>query len=166
MVSRDCKVHNFASSLLLLIIIRSGRLTVIRWSVCMAKSQRSLCVSFSKADVSLCIYHLFVWSSLNSLHNSHLITLSTHSCLILYSFCANLLHSLIMGLIVSFLSPHNLHRLFSCVFSIFALIWLVLMALFCAVIRTDSVSLWRFPSLSHVQVFPCEMLLISCLKRP
>ena len=40
-VHRDCKVHNFASSLFLLIIIRSGRLAEIRWSVCMSKSQRS-----------------------------------------------------------------------------------------------------------------------------
>ena len=30
----------------LLIIIRSGRLAEIRWSVCMSKSHRSLCVSF------------------------------------------------------------------------------------------------------------------------
>ena len=40
------------------------------------------------------------------------------------------------------------------------------MALFCAAIRRDSVSLIRCPFLSHVQVFSCEMLLISHLKRP
>ena len=43
------------------------------------------------------------------------------------------------------LSPHNLHLLFCCVLSILALIWLVLTVLFCAAIRRDSVSLWRFP---------------------
>ena len=66
----------------------------------------------------------------------------------------------------SSLSPHNLHLLFCCVLSLLALIWLVLMALFRAAIRRDSVSLYRFPFLSHVQVFSCEVLLISHLKRP
>ena len=40
---------------------------------------------------------------------------------VLYSFCTNLLQSLIMWLIVSSLSSHNLNFLFSCVSSIFAL---------------------------------------------
>ena len=44
----------------LLIIIRSGLLAGIRWSVCMLKSHRSLCVSFSGTGVGLCIYHLLV----------------------------------------------------------------------------------------------------------
>ena len=61
---------------------------------------------------------------------------------------------------------HHLYLLFCCVLSIHALICLVLMALFCAAIRRDSISLLRFPFLSHVQVFSCEMLLISRLKRP
>ena len=47
-VSRDSKVHNFADVLILLIIIRSGLLAEIRWSVCISKSNRSLCVSFSR----------------------------------------------------------------------------------------------------------------------
>ena len=54
---------------------------------------------------------------------------------------------------------HNRYLLFCCVLSILALIWLVLMVLFCA----DSVSLWRFIFLSHVHVFLGEMLLISRL---
>ena len=126
----------------------------------MSKFQRSLCVSFSRTNVGLCIYHLFVWSNFNFLHNSLGITLPTQSCLFLISYCANLLHSLIMWLIVSSLSPHNLHLLFRCILSILALIWLVLMALFCAAIRRDSFSFLRFPFLSHVHVFSCEMLLI------
>ena len=40
------------------------------------------------------------------------------------------------------------------------------MALFCAAIRRNSVSLINFPFLSHVPVFSCEMLLISHLKGP
>ena len=95
----------------------------------MSKSHRSLCVSFSRIGAGLCIYHLLVWTNLNFLHISQLITLPTHSCLVLYSFCANLLHSLIIGLIVSSLSPHRLHLPFCWVLSILALIWLVLMAL-------------------------------------
>ena len=52
----------------LLIIIRSGLLAEIRWSVCMSKSNRSLCVSFFRTSCGLCIYHLLVWSNVNFLH--------------------------------------------------------------------------------------------------
>ena len=114
----------------LLIIIRSGLLAEMRWSVCMSKSHRSLCVSFSRTGAGLCIYHLFVWSNLNFLHISQWITLPTQSCLVLYSFCANLLHSLIMWLMVSSLSPHRLHLLFCWVLSILALIYYLLLSSF------------------------------------
>ena len=93
-------------------------------------------------------------------------TLPTQSWLALYSFCANLLHSLIMWLIVSSLSPHSLHLLFCCVLSLLALIWLVLMALSCAAIRRDSVSILKFLFLSQVKVFGYEMLFIRRLNRP
>ena len=128
----------------LLIIIRSGLLARIRWSVCMLKSHRRFCVSFSRRGAGLCIYHLSAWPNLNFLHISQWITLQTQSCLALYSFCANLLHSLIIWLIVSSLSPHSLHLLLFSVLPILALIWLVLMALSCAAIRRDSVSLLKF----------------------
>ena len=128
--------------------MRSGLLAGIRRSVCMLKSHRSLCELFSRTGAGLCIYHLFVWSNWNFLHISQWITLPTQSCLVLYSFCANLLHSFIMWLIVSSLSLHSLHLLFCCVLSILALIWLVLMALSCAAIRWDSVSLLRLLLLS------------------
>ena len=162
-VSWDSKVHNFASSLsfFLLITLRSGLLAEIWWSVCMSKSYRSLCVSFSRTDAGLCMYDLFVLSNLNFLHISQWITLPTQSCTL-----SNLLHLLIMWLIVSSLSPHHLHLLFCCILSIFALIWLVLMVLFCAAIMRDSVSLLKFPFLSHLQVFSCEMLFIRHLKYP
>ena len=48
---------------LLLIIIRSGLLAEIRWSVCILKSHRSLCVSFSRIGSGLWIYHLLAWSN-------------------------------------------------------------------------------------------------------
>ena len=116
------------------IIMRSGLLAGIRSSVCMLKSYRSLCESFSRTGAGLCKYHLFVWSNWHFLHISQWTTLPTQSCLVLYAFCANLLHSLIMWLIVSSQSPHSLHLLFCCVLSILALIWLVLMALSCAAV--------------------------------
>ena len=50
----------------------SGR---IGWSVCMLKSYRSLCESFSGTGAGLCIYHLFVWSNWNFLHFFQWITL-------------------------------------------------------------------------------------------
>ena len=81
------KVHNFSSSLFLeLIIIRSGLLAEIKWSVCFWKSHRGLCVSFSRTDAGLCIYNLFVWSHFNFLHNSQWITVLTQSCQVLYYY--------------------------------------------------------------------------------
>ena len=65
------------------------------------------------------------------LHIYQWITFPTQSCLVLYLFCANLLYSLFTWLIVSSLSPHNLHLLFSCVLSIFAITQLVPRALVC-----------------------------------
>ena len=168
MVRRDGRVDNFASSLFffLLIIMRSGLLDGIRWSICMLMSHRSLCESFSRTGAGLYEYHLLVWSNINFLYISQWITLPTQSCLALNPFCVNLLHSLIMWLIVLSLSPHSLHLLFCCVLSILALIWLVLMALSYAAIRRDSVSLLRFPILRQVQLFWCEVLFISRLQRP
>ena len=87
----------------------SGRLAKIKWSVSISKYQRGLCISFSRIDSGLCIHYLFVSSNFNFfffLPNSQWITFPTQSCLVLYSFCTNLLHSLI---IVSSLSPHNLY---------------------------------------------------------
>ena len=139
-VSRDRKVDKFASSLFLLIIIRSGFVAEIRWFVCTSKSRWNLCVLFSMADDGLCIYHFFVWSNLNFLHISLWIILHIQLCLVLYSFRANLLPSFIMWFTVSSLSLHSVHLIFYCVLSILALIWLVLTMMFCAAIRRYSVS--------------------------
>ena len=120
-VSWDSTVDNFANSLFLfLIIIRSGFLIEIKWSVCISKSHRSFCVSFSRTGAGLCLYYLLVWSNLNFLHISQWITFPTQLCLTLYFFCANLLHLRIMWLIVSSLSPHFLHLLFYWVLFILA----------------------------------------------
>ena len=97
-------------------------LGLVRWSVYISKSQRNLCVSFSRMDSGLCIYHLFVWLYFNFLLNSQWITFPTQSCLVLYSFCVDLLHSLVTWLIVSSPSPHNLNLLLCCILFILALI--------------------------------------------
>ena len=102
MISRKGKFPYSAYSLIfLLTITRSGRLAEIRRSVYISKSCRILCVLFARTDYMLCIYHLFVWSNLNFLHNSKWITFAAQSCLVWYYFCTNMLYSLIMWLIVS-----------------------------------------------------------------
>ena len=103
-----------------------GMVVWSRLGVCISKSQRNLCFSFCRTDSGLCIYLLFIWSNLNFLYNSLWMNFSTQSCLVFYSFCANLLHSLIIWLIFSSLSPHNLHLLFCCVLSLFALVLFVI----------------------------------------
>ena len=72
----------------LLTIARSGRLAEIRWPVCMTKSSRILYIPFSGTDSGLCLYHMFVWSNLNFLHNSQWITLPAQSSQVLHSLCA------------------------------------------------------------------------------
>ena len=86
--------------LLLLTITRSGRLAEIRLSVCISKLQRTLCVSCSRMNSELYIYHLFIWWNCSFLHNSLWITFPTQSYLVLYSLYTDLLHSLIIWLIV------------------------------------------------------------------
>ena len=107
--SGTAKSTNLQVLFFLLIIIRSDLLAEIRWSMCMSKSYRSLCALFSKTGAGLYLYHLFVWSNFDFLHISQWITLSTQSWLVLYSFSANLLQSLIIWLTVSSLSPHSLN---------------------------------------------------------
>ena len=150
-----CKVHNSASSLFLFfiffffLIMRSGCLSEIWGSVCISKSRRSLCVLFSWTD-SLFYFYLFAQFSVD--HLAH----QTMSSLIRFlGYLAAFTYH------VSSLSPRNLHLLFCCIISLLALIWFVLMALFCAAIRTDSVSILRLPFLSDVHVFSCEMSLKS-----
>ena len=72
-----CSLLLFLFCFFLLIIKRSSRLADIKWSVCISKPLRGFCVSFSRTDSTLCIYHLFIWSNYNFLHNSQWITLPT-----------------------------------------------------------------------------------------
>ena len=57
-----------------------------------SQNPREVCACHS----GLGIYHLFVWSNLNCLHNSQWITLPTQLCLVFHSFCTNLLHIIII----------------------------------------------------------------------
>ena len=133
----------------------------------MSKFHRSLCVSFSRIDAGLCINLLFVWTNLDFLLISQWITLPIQSCLVLYSLCANLLLSLITWLMISSLSPLNLHLLFCCVLSILALIWLVLMAFFCAYYYYYYYSLIRAFHISNSRWFFTEVwVTASLLKSP
>ena len=116
-------------------------------------------------DSGLAIYHLVVWSNFNFLHNSQWITFPIQSSIVLYSFCASLLHSL-MELIILSLSIDNLHLLFCHELLIFPLILLVLMTSYVAAIRRDSVSFVSFPFHSHVQIFLCEIWPVCYLKYP
>ena len=141
----------------------SIRLAEIRWSVCISNSHRILWVIFKDGFRFVHISFVRMIKS-KFLHNSQFIPFPTQSCLNLYSFCANLLHSLVMWLIVSSLLPCSACLLFCCVLSIFSLIWSL--GLFCAVIRRDSVSLLRFPFFNHVQAFSCEISLVCRLKYP
>ena len=90
---------------LLLTITRSGDEAKIRWSVCVLKSKRILLHFILHFDSVLCKYNQGERSNLNFLHYSQWIPFPTQLCLVLYSFCINLMHSLIMWLIISSLSP-------------------------------------------------------------
>ena len=52
--------ENWYKTLFLLTITRSGHLVKIRWSVCISKSHRVLCVSFSWMVSGLCISLLVI----------------------------------------------------------------------------------------------------------
>ena len=67
-VYRNGKVHYSAGSLFCRL---SLSLAEIRWCVCISKSQRILCVSFSRTDSRLCIYHLFIMSNFDFFDQFH-----------------------------------------------------------------------------------------------
>ena len=98
----------------LLIITRSCCLVEIWCPIWLRKSQRILGTSFSRTDSGF-IYH-FLGSNLKPFHNSQWIKL------VIYSFCNDLLHSLIKWLIVSTLSTQSLYLLFCYILSFLALI--------------------------------------------
>ena len=141
----------------LLIIMLCPCLTDIGWSVCVSKSQRSLCVSFYWTDSGSCIYHFFEWSNFTFLHNSQWITLPNQSCLVLYSVQAYYIRLLCDW---SFRLNHHVIYFLCLVYFGFDI---VLMALFSAAIRrgSGSVSFLKFPFLCHDEDFPSDMLLVS-----
>ena len=110
-VSRDSKVDNFPCSLFFCRLL----LGLVFWSRLgdpfVWHSPIKVCVSFSRTDAGLYIYHLVVWSDFKFLDISQWITSPSKSCLVLYSFCGNLLHSLITWLMVSSLSQNDLYLL-------------------------------------------------------
>ena len=62
--------------------------------ICISKSQRSSYTSFSRMDSRLCIYHLFVSSNLNFLHNSLWITFPTQSYTLIAQICCICLYTI------------------------------------------------------------------------
>ena len=95
----------------LLINIRSSLPAGTERSVCISKSQRTLCASFAKTDSGLWIYHFVIWSNFNISHKYQWITFPTKLWLVIHSFCARLLYPFIMWFTLSSLSPHNLNLL-------------------------------------------------------
>ena len=181
MVCQDGKVHFSSSSLFFfffLTITRSGRLANIKWSVCISKFQRSLCLSFSNTDSGLCICYLFIQSNFNFLHSSQWITFPTLLCLVTYTFCLSLLHLLIIWLIVSSLSPHNEHLLFCCVLLLLSLLllWKSFCLKFhnniteftCCCILSNSIPLLMYQSNYHIthklRNFRCVSFIIYLVK--
>ena len=127
----------------------------IEWTVWMSK--RILCISFTRTD--LCIHHLTAWLSFSLLHNSQWVTFLTLSCLLLRSFVPVCYIHLSCDYLFHF-SLNNQHLLIFCILSIFSKsIWHYFMLLL-----IDSLSLLRFPLLSHVQIILWAISLICCLK--
>ena len=85
---------------ILLLAIFSHQLTLMVFHKCPRDSKST---PFSKtlfniqADIKMfkCMYHLIRWSNSNFLQNFQWITFPIQLCLVLYSFCASLLYSLI-----------------------------------------------------------------------
>ena len=101
-VCRDNKVRYLAGSLFCWL-----SLSLVIWPTLgdrfVSQNSREVCGSHSAGQIPGCAYTTLA---------SQWITFSTQSCLVLYSFCINLQHSLIIWLIISCLSTHNLHLLF------------------------------------------------------
>ena len=102
-------------------------------------------------------------SNLNYLHNSLWIIFTTRSCLVIYSFCASLLHSLIMWLIVSSLLRYNPLLLFCCVLSIFYFTLRGFIMLFWAALRRYLNFLYYISFSNHVHVLSCEICFLFFL---
>ena len=124
-----CRQPRLTVLIFLQLIIMSGRLAKIRWSGCISKSQRSLCVYLIHQDGIWIVYIPYVRKvNVQLLAQFPIDPLVYQVCLVLFSFCATFLHSFIMWSIFLSLSLHLLHLLVSHVLSTIAFIWLGLMA--------------------------------------
>ena len=92
----------------------SDLLRYFSWSVCAVTSHTSL--SSSTTTSGLCLYHFSFTFIPYFLHIFRWIFVPNQSCRLLYSFWANLLHSLNTWLAFFSAFPHILHLLFSWVF--------------------------------------------------
>ena len=79
---------------------------------CVCQSPIRIYVCYFQGQVLGCVYTICLYDQTWISCTFPRGPLPTRSCLVLYSFCANLLHSLIMWLMVSSLSPHRLHYYF------------------------------------------------------
>ena len=149
----DCFLRPLARSKYLSLFSLSLIFTM--WSADTAKSTRQQ------------VFFFFIVVNFNFLHSSQWITFLTQSCLVLYSFFT-LIYS--MRLLCDWLFHLSQHITYINILlriinlSIFELILLVIMALFCTVIRRNSVSFLMFPFRSHVQVFMWNISFVCRLK--
>ena len=145
----------------------SAKLYSTKWSICISKSQKNY-VRIIFWNEFCVVYIPFVRMNKSKiLVQLPVDPLPLPLSLVMYSFSVNVQHSLIIWLIVSSLSPHNLNLLFYHVFYILSFIYLVLMVLFCAAaIRRESLPFAIFPIFSHVQILTCEISLVFRLKCP
>ena len=91
--------NSTGSIFFLLIIVTSGFLDEIRWSICISRSQRILSALFSRTVSGLCIYYLLVWSNFSFLHSSLWINFSpchVSSCISFVLVCCICLSLLIL----------------------------------------------------------------------
>ena len=127
MVCQDSKVHNSPGSLFFLFIFLFCWLSqgLVIWprigDPIVSQNSREICVSHSPGQILGCAHTIWSYRQISIFFLQFSVNhFPTQSCLVLCSFCANFLHSLIVWVIVSSLSPHNLHLLFCCVLSILA----------------------------------------------
>ena len=94
-VNQNSKILYTASSLLFFsgfFLLINCRFGLLRWCICISKSQRILCISFSRTDSGLWIPHLVVWLNFNLLHNLLWIAFPTQSrTLFVLVWCIHLL---------------------------------------------------------------------------
>ena len=141
MLSRDSKVHNFTRCLFLLIIIRSGRLAQIRWSVCRTKFLRSLCYRNSPGQKLGCEYTICLNGqiSVSWIIPSGLpcppICVSFYTLSVLMCCFADYVIDCFVSITTSFTSSVLLYRIYSCYDMICTYI------IFCASIRRVRFSL-------------------------